>query len=232
MNNITSNYNFNAGNYLKTYNEPVKLTSTGFEQIDNAMDGGYCPNSLVTIGANPSIEKDLFLTVFIKKQLTDKRRLMFFSIDKNNSAYDLPENNYLFVSDKPSVDYISSAIRAAKPDVVLIDNFQRIKSDSTTKDERYRLTDIVLQLKAAARKANCCIVFLSDFYRDYQTAPRMSDLKDCGVLEEISNYIFLLYRPCLSDGSNVEPEKVIAVLDKNHFGKTGIFDLHFDDLSA
>jgi len=232
MINTTKNYNDSAREYLANYTNNIKFISAGFEKVDSAINGGFYPNSIVTIGANLSAEKDLFLTAFIKRQQSDKRRTLFFSLDKSGFADGLKKSDCLFVHDKTSVDYMTTAINAAKPEIVLIDNFQQIQSNSGLKDKRSRCIDIALRLKTAARKANCCLVFLSDVYQDFRTAPKMCDLKDCGVLEEISNYVVMLYRPCDIDGVSAEPERVIAAFEKNHFGKPENFVLHFDELTA
>ena len=63
----------------------------------------------------------------------------------------------------------------------------------------------------------------------------MADLKESSGLEQDGDYIFLLYRPFVRDKSiggdgkfNHKPSETFLILEKNKFGRTGMFELEFD----
>lgn len=82
----------------------------------------------------------------------------------------------------------------------------------------------------AAKRYNCHLMCLSQISRSGMDAPRMSDLKESGALEQDGDYIMLLHRPYVlcKDNPDVRPEDAQILLDKNKYGRTGMKRLYFD----
>ena len=69
---------------------------------------------------------------------------------------------------------------------------------------------------------------LSQITRSGSEAPRMSDLKESGGLEQDGDYIMMLHRPYVLDkDASVDPEESYILLDKNKYGRTGKVELRF-----
>lgn len=89
------------------------------------------------------------------------------------------------------------------------------------------LTKISREMKRIAKDLNCVVVLLSQLNRDCERRnnkrPMMSDLRQCGAIEEDSDVIGLLYR----DDYYTKKETNIAELNiaKARKGKTGIIPL-------
>ena len=136
---------------------------------------------------------------------------------------------FLIDQDTSTIEGITSAIYAENPDIVFVDYVQRIRSVRDFKSERERVNYITSELKTAAKKTNCCVVLLSQITRTGKDAPKMSDLKESGALEEDGDYIVLLHRPYVLDKTcNEPPENTIVILDKNKFGSCNVSNMNFN----
>lgn len=65
------------------------------------------------------------------------------------------------------------------------------------------LAEVSAEIQALGKELNCPMLILAQMNRDYEKdpnrAPRMSDLKDCGAVEQDADMITFLYEPRLSD---------------------------------
>lgn len=65
------------------------------------------------------------------------------------------------------------------------------------------LAEVSAEIQALGKELNCPMIVLAQMNRDYEKdpnrAPRMSDLKDCGAVEQDADVIGFLYEPRLSD---------------------------------
>lgn len=115
-------------------------------------------------------------------------------------------------------------------------------------DRVQELAEVSAELQALGKELNCPMLILAQMNRDYEKdpnrAPRMSDLKDCGAVEQDADVITFLYEPRLSD-SNKEffenamqakfgekwkrwdgrPQRINALVAKNRFGPKGKAEL-------
>ena len=100
---------------------------------------------------------------------------------------------------------------------------QIVTSDRHFADNRQRIDYISQRLKQTAKAVGCCLIILSQLTRAGKDKPTMSDLKESGGLEQVSDYVFLLHRPYVQDKSSGEyqPENTTVICDKNKFGSTG-----------
>lgn len=121
-------------------------------------------------------------------------------------------------------------------ELIIIDYLQLLGQGNY---RRHHELDIILRkLKTFAFKNNIALVIVSQLSRSVETRgggkkPEISDLRDCGTLEEVAEMIWLLYRPSYygltvddygNDASNIT-ELIVA---KNSHGATGTIYLKSD----
>lgn len=145
----------------------------------------------------------------------------------------LRRGNHLIVVDNQfTIEGICADIYAERPDVVIIDYAQRIRSVKGDRfnSERELINYITSELKIIAKRTSACVILLSQIARTGKEAPRMSDLKESGALEEDGDYIAILHRPYVLDKTDTShtPEETLLLLDKNKFGPCGCIRLCFN----
>lgn len=158
------------------------------------------------------------------KSITDeeKARITFFlnQLSKANVLH--IRDDVLFLED------ISKEISLLRPDLVIIDFIQRIKTHYRTNSRREEIDYISAEIKRLAMVYNCHIMTLSQLARKTDGhKPTMADLKESGALEQDNDYIMLLYRPNVSDKTK-EFSETTFVIDKNKYGQTGQKEMHFN----
>ena len=162
---------------------------------------------------------------FSKNRLSQQEQSIVESTAKSLES----GKRFLIEQDTNTIEGITSAIYAENPDLVFVDYVQRVRSVREFKSERERVNYITSELKTAAKKTNCCVMLLSQITRTGKDAPKMSDLKESGALEEDGDYIVLLHRPYVLDKTCDEPpEKTVVILDKNKFGACAATTMNFN----
>lgn len=123
---------------------------------------------------------------------------------------------------------ISKEISLLRPDLVIIDFIQRIKTHYRANSRREEIDYISAEIKRLAMVYNCHIMTLSQLARKADGhKPTMADLKESGSLEQDNDYIMLLYRPNVSDKTK-DFSETHFVIDKNKYGQTGQKEMHFN----
>lgn len=243
--------------YIAHYGDEIRRFPTGFESLDELLEGGFAEGTIAAIGARPSTGKTTF-ALNIAAHNPDKR-VLFISIEMTarmiydrlvsdiaNVKYSLaakhevaPETvkaviddygGLTVVDDIAAVEDICSMIYAEKPDIVFIDFVQIITAAKKFPDNRQRIDHISQMLKMTAKAVGCCIVTLSQITRAGKDKPTMSDLKESGGLEQDSDYVLILHRPYVVDKSDskLTPKDTTVTLDKNKFGNTRELKFDFD----
>jgi replicative DNA helicase len=141
----------------------------------------------------------------------------------------------------------------------LLDYIQLIKSSSKRfrQDRVQEMEEISAELQALGKELNCPMAILAQLNRDYEKEPnrlpRLSDLKNCGAIEQDADSVTLLYKPspykpfskeftedyeffrqCMESkfGENWKkwsgrPERINALVEKNKHGPKGDAQLLF-----
>jgi len=141
----------------------------------------------------------------------------------------------------------------------MLDYIQLIKSASTRyrQDRVQEMEEISAELQALGKELNCPMAILAQLNRDFEKEPnrlpRLSDLKNCGAIEQDADSVTLLYKPaakvmfknefteeetffreCMEAkfGENWRkwsgrPERVNALVEKNKHGPKGDAQLLF-----
>jgi replicative DNA helicase len=120
-------------------------------------------------------------------------------------------------------------VGASKAAVVIVDHLQQIIT--VGKESRvYGLERVLRRLQAVALRDEKVVILAAQLNRqteERQGQPRLSDLRDCGAIEQSGRQILLLYWPCKHDRERAEWEYELFVA-KNADGGTGLVPLHFD----
>jgi replicative DNA helicase len=131
------------------------------------------------------------------------------------------------VCDKTSVRVSEIALRSRAwamdggLDLIVVDYLQRIHPDKDSGNRNLDVGDIAVSLKNLARDLNVPVVALAQLNRGNmnraEKKPRMSDIRDSGIVEQEADSILLLYR---SDENDIPCASVIV--DKNRHGEAGV----------
>lgn len=142
----------------------------------------------------------------------------------------------LFLHDEPSMTlaHISSKARAlvrrSNVKLLVIDYLQLMKGSNGKSERRTQLEEITRGLKQLAKQLRITVILLSQLNRavEQRSNPRpiMSDLKECGAIEEDADLIFALWNHKKSTDGGADI-KGLACL-KNRDGITGEMALHFE----
>jgi replicative DNA helicase len=166
----------------------------------------------------------------IKNKYLDKKQQQKIS----QSVSDLYGKKQLYLfGDIYTIEEISRRIYELKPDLVVVDFIQRVRTVEKMKDTRERINFLTAEFKWLAKKNNCHIMLLSQVSRQADKSgkpkpPRMSDLKESGNIEEDSDYIFMIFRPYVYEKSkDYTPEQTQLLIDKNKDGETGMIEMYF-----
>ncbi len=137
------------------------------------------------------------------------------------------EKNLLICDDVYSIEAMAGKIARFKPDLVIVDFLQNIRTTDKYQTRKNQVDYISSELKRLARVNDCAVIVLSQLARSNEK-PTMSSLKESGNLEADGDYIMLLYRPFVTDKTGkYPPEQTEILLDKNKYGACGKIELKF-----
>lgn len=148
-----------------------------------------------------------------------------------NAAAKLYHSNF-WVNDKPGMS-INDIERQARQwvhengvNAIGVDYLQKIKHPDTRLSKTDQIGDIAVRLKDLAKELNVPVVALAQVNRQVESRndkrPGMSDIKDCGIIEQEADEILTLYRDeVYNEGT---PDHGIAEIAfcKNRHGPTGV----------
>ena len=129
------------------------------------------------------------------------------------------------------INSIKNKIETIQPEFVFIDCLQYIKTNSK-KTRTEQVSEILSELKQIALENNCIIFISSQLSRKvedrYSKIPMLSDLRDCGDIENISDVVMFLYREEYYERENPEyKNKAHIIVAKNKYGMCGDIDILF-----
>lgn len=145
---------------------------------------------------------------------------------------DLP----LYLYDQPCMTLAEVASKARKLvrkhgiKTLVVDYLQLMKGSGIRGERRVELEEITRGLKQLAKQLGITVVLLSQLNREVEKRtnprPQMSDLKECGAIEEDADVILAVWTHKEGEG-DVGDVKGCAVL-KNRDGERGEVALHFN----
>lgn len=129
---------------------------------------------------------------------------------------------------------IETAIKEQQPDVVFIDYLQLM--DGKRKQDRCtQIEEIIKDLKRIAKENGVVIIIASQLSRAvenrYDKRPMLSDLRDSGSIENLSDVVIFLYRDeyyNFRENDDIHPKgEAEVIIAKNKFGACGYINLTF-----
>ena len=129
---------------------------------------------------------------------------------------------------------IETAIKEQQPDVVFIDYLQLM--DGKRKQDRcIQIEEIIKDLKRIAKENGVVIIIASQLSRAvenrYDKHPMLSDLRDSGSIENLSDVVIFLYRDeyyNFREDDDIHPKgEAEVIIAKNKFGACGYIYLTF-----
>lgn len=132
--------------------------------------------------------------------------------------------------DTYKIEEILSRIETEKPEYVFIDYLQLI--DIPRKKQRSEaIANIILDLKKIAKQNNCIVFINSQLSRALESRcdkrPILSDLKESGDIENISDVVMFIYRDEYYDADALNKGKAEIIIAKNKMGTVCTIELLF-----
>lgn len=139
----------------------------------------------------------------------------------------------------PNISQIRSAVEKARPDVVILDYIGLFDFGSRAANRTQEIGHFMKKVKHLGRQANAAIIVVSQLNRGAEfnpstgssRTPQISDIRDCGEIEQDSDGIILLYmKPGMSkeEVQMMDVLPVYAEIGKNRHGGQGRFMLDFE----
>ena len=142
----------------------------------------------------------------------------------------------LYLYDQPGMTLaevgskVRKIVRKFGVKLVVVDYLQLMKGSGIRGERRVELEEITRGLKQLAKQMEIRIVLLSQLNREVEKRtnprPQMSDLKECGAIEEDADVVIGLWTH--RKGEEGEASIKGAIVLKNRDGETGEVALHFD----
>ena len=158
---------------------------------------------------------------------------------KSKIEYILTAISYLNLTicdDIYTIEGIRNKIAEERPEYVFIDYLQLMETPRK-KQRSEAITNIMLDLKQIAKENNCIIFISSQLSRALESRcdkrPMLSDLRESGDIENISDVVLLIYRDeyykaCVVDEDYaLNKGKAEIIVAKNKMGATAIIELLF-----
>lgn len=169
---------------------------------------------------------------------SESLRLGTLKDDEWDDIYDfwhdtLPNVNFI-MDDTPAISVldIKSKVRKIKNlGLVVIDYLQLMNSAKKTESRVQEISELTRSLKLMAKEIDVPVILLSQLSRSVEKddrAPRLSDLRDSGSIEQDADVVMFLSRPMGADTEAKNQNVCEVLIEKNRHGKTGKVTLQWD----
>lgn len=109
---------------------------------------------------------------------------------------------------------------------IFVDYLQKIRHPDSRMSKVDQIADIAIRLKSLAKELNIPVVALAQVNRAVESRPdkrpAMSDIKDCGVIEQEADSIITLYRDEVYNEGSPDAGVAELIFCKNRHGPTGV----------
>lgn len=212
-----------------------RVILTGLKGLDDLL-GGIGSGDLVVVAGRPAVGKTSFLMQIAESvSLTDQ--VLFFTSEMKSrelasrslkfhaqrigreKAIDYLNGlkMHLDQTSHPTIDYIRNTSISLKKSgnlsLIIIDRFQLIKESLDKADF------VAMELKILARELDVPVICSSGLGREVDTRvskrPLLSDLRNCGDLDQYANKVLFIYREEIYYPSDENKGKVEIICSKN-----------------
>ena len=129
-----------------------------------------------------------------------------------------------------NVEQVKKAVIKYQPDIVIVDHLHNLRGSGKSPYER--TTNNIKTLKEISMMERVGMIVASQLHRpqdDKLRPPRISDLRESGMVEEVSNSIILLYWKNQRENGKISEQEIMEVrLVKNRDGRIGKFSILFE----
>lgn len=141
--------------------------------------------------------------------------------------------NLIMLDDCKTLADAMKEISKEKPDVVLDDYIQLIRTDNkNSKDRRFEIEDIMLDYKWICKKIKCSAILVSQLNREIERRmdprPKLSDFAESGVIEQTAEAAFFVYYPYAVDDRENDRYEIEIICQKARYGKLGSYNMGFN----
>ena len=191
---------------------------------------------------------EMSINQYLKRLIAQIGEIELFSLNCNKILDDKNKNeiktaleiisrfNLTIFDDTYNIDAIRNKIETEKPEYVFIDYLQLLETPRK-KQRSEAITNIMLDLKQTAKENNCIIFISSQLSRALETRydkrPMLSDLRESGDIENISDVVMFIYRDeyykAYVDDEDyaLNKGKAEIIVAKNKMGAVGTIELLF-----
>lgn len=196
--------------------------STGFEEFDRVLGGGFVKGSLVLIGGDPGIGKSTIVLQSCGNLSNKGLKVLYVSAEESANQIKLRANRLntnsdeLYIYSETNIDEIQVKIGGINPDIVIIDSIQAIYSQSVTSSPGSvsQVRECCNILMTIAKTTDTTVVIIGHVTKDGMIAgPK--------VLEHMVDTVLYF------EGERYKSYRMLRTI-KNRFGSTndvGIFSM-------
>ena len=163
----------------------------------------------------------------VRKGVVDAQDTKFLSELKKASKIikaKYSEEQFIMYDDIRDLPKTASAIKKFKPDVIIDDYLQLIKYKGKEDTRRLQLENICNDYKWLAKENECAIILASQLNRSLESRsreskrPQLSDLAECGAIEQVAENVFFIYYPWKVEPSINRPDSIQLIPSKVRYG--------------
>jgi len=141
--------------------------------------------------------------------------------------------NLIMYDDIRSLDDAMREIQREKPDVVVDDYIQLIKTDNKKgRDRRFEIEEILVEYKWVCKKENCAAILVSQLNREIEKRleprPRLADFAESGTIEQTAETALLVFYGHNFNGERYDSNEIEIICDKARYGKVGTYVMGFN----
>jgi len=228
---MSKNTKSNSGSRAMSVTTPTKLNdvkqqdtkrnSTGFEELDRVLGGGFVKGSLTLLGGEPGIGKSTLILQICDK-IKEEGKVLYVSGEESVEQIKLRadrlsiKNDDIMFLGETNIDLIESSITSLKPKLVIIDSVQTMYSEDITSSmgSVSQVREITSRIMKMCKTENITTIIIGHVTKEGNIAgPR--------VLEHMVDTVLYL------EGERYFSYRILRGV-KNRFGSTneiGMFEM-------
>lgn len=203
-------------------NQKFERMTTGLEEFDRVIGGGFVPGSLVLIGGQPGIGKSTLLLQISGLLAAQNQTVLYFSGEESlHQVADRANRlgaaeNHLKFANEQIVENIQAAVEKFKPAAVIVDSIQTAYSERSDNipGSISQIRESAEILMRSAKRTNTVIILVGHITKDgFLAGPKM--------LEHVVDTVLYL------EGDRQNQFRMLRAV-KNRFGSThelGVFEM-------
>jgi|10_taG_2_1085330.scaffolds.fasta_scaffold16026_6 replicative DNA helicase len=143
------------------------------------------------------------------------------------------EDKFIMFDNIRDLPKTASEVKKFKPDVIIDDYIQLVNPVGKEDTRRLQLERICNDYKWLAKENDCSVILASQLNRYIEARsreakrPQLSDLAECGAIEQVAENVFFVYYPYKVDPAMHSPTEIKLVASKVRYGVSNEIDLSY-----